>query len=229
MKLQKRFRLVSLFLAGMCILPAALAADEHSFAQRFQVGANWQASSEWFLRGTVQTRYREGLSDYYLFLTDLGVEYRPAALKKLRLPLLYRFQDKENVEGWRSNHYLLLDPTLSLLRLGRWEVDFRPRFQLNIEEDFQLTYIRPLLRLSRGFSFQGRAARAWVYHDHYFTMPGRVRRAWADPSEFSTGVSLPLSPRYDLLLYYMINSSRAKSSPDWSRIHQSCVALSFKL
>ncbi len=211
------------------LFPVALAADEHSFAQRFQVGANWKASKEWYLRGTTQTRYREGMSDFFMFLTDLGVEYRPAAFKRLRMPILYRFQDRENVEGWRSNHYVLIDPTLSLLRLGRWEIDCRPRLQLNIEEDFRLIYLRPLLRLNRGFRFHERAGRAWVYYDHYFTMQRRVRRASADPSEFSTGVSLPLSPRYDLLLYYMINSSRAKSSPDWIRIHQSCLALSFKL
>ncbi len=225
----RRLVLGAMVLACLGLAPACLRADQNSLIQRFQLGVSWKASPQWTLRGILQSRFREGMSDYYMFLTDMGAEYRPSSLKSFRLPVYYRFQDKENVEGWQSRHYLMLDPTLSLLRYGPWEVDLRQRFQLDAANSLRMVYLRPLLRLSYAFRAGHSACRAWVYYDYYLTVQRSLRRAWADPSDFSTGVSLGVNPNTDLLLYYMIYSSRSRDVKDWSRIHQSCFALSIKL
>ncbi|MCE5270427.1 hypothetical protein LLH00_04010 [bacterium] len=228
MAIFRRLVLGAIVLTGLGLAPTYLLADQHSLIQRFQLGANWKASPELTLRGLVQARFRSALGDYYFFLSDLGVEYRTSRLESFRLPVYYRFQDKESGPAWKAKHYLMLDPTLRLARCGPWELDLRQRFQLDAAGGFELVYLRPLLRLSYAFRAGGTPCRAWVYYDYYLTVQRSLRRAWADPSDFSTGVSLTLNPSSDLLLYYMIYSSRSRNVKDWGRIHQICSALSFK-
>lgn len=215
--------------AAICLLivPASpSAASENQMSQRFQYGLSWRARPELSLKGVLQGRFREGMSDFYYHQTDLGLEYRPT--ERLRLPLAFRYQEKESGGAWDIKRYLLFDPTWRFLSLGDWDFDFRPRFQVKAE-DFGLAYIRPMLNVSYSFRIFEMNARWWAFEDYYLQVDRELNGYYHDPNNFSTGVSWAMSPSAEISLYYMVYSYRPKNVGYWTHIHQPCLALSMKI
>lgn len=213
-------------LTGLLLCPVGSGAVEHAAAVRLENRYSVSAGERWSLRGSLQARFRDSFHDHYYRKLDAGARYDAAPW--LSLPVSFRLEDKSREGGWLRAKYILLDPTVELLELGRWLFDVRTRFQMLLN-DTSFQYLRVQPRIQYHFCCWEREMSWWVYNDFYIPVERHPLLTNHESNNFSTGLNYPIGRRFDLNVYYMVFSMKALPESHRKHIHQSCFSLGFSI
>ena len=203
-----------------------LSASENIAVPRFDYGLSWKTTDRLTLKSVVSTRYRDGLSDLYQVIWDVGPVF--AISKRLQFPLLLRLDDKESFDNRKRNDFLLLDPTITLYGASNWKFDLRTRFQILLR-DQKLQFLRVYPRMTHSFNWQRCKVVYFVGNEFYVMVARQLRDQHARSNYFITGLNFPLNRFFEIEPSYKILSTKAGTGQDWVHQHMACLAFGFKL
>ena len=149
-----------------------LSASENIAVPRFDYGLSWKTTDRMTLKSVVSTRYRDGLSDLYQVIWDVGPVF--AISKRLQFPLLLRLDDKESFDSRKRNDFLLLDPTITLYGADNWKFDLRTRFQILLR-DQKLQFLRVYPKMTHSFTWQRCKVVYFVGNEFYVMVAHQLR------------------------------------------------------
>ncbi|OGF99868.1 MAG: hypothetical protein A3F83_09355 [Candidatus Glassbacteria bacterium RIFCSPLOWO2_12_FULL_58_11] len=215
-----------MLLSFIAVYHPAVTAGQNQMIQRLEQKLYWQASERFELRGFLQSRFQDMLSDFYYFNWDAGVS--TYVNDRFKVPVCFRQTRREFGTDWQTTNYLLFDPTVLLVSAGGWQLDLRGRCTYMLTGT-AVENIRLRPQASYVFLRRNREVGWYIYNDFYFQVLRQERLDHARFNLFAAGLRYPLNPVAGLDLRYMLFSAKYHQGAPWSHLHETCVVLEFRI
>lgn len=219
-------KFAALLISFLAIHHSAPAAGQNQVIQRLEQKFYWQASERFELRGFLQSRFHDMLSDFYYFNWDAGVSTH--INDRFKVPVYFRQTRSESAGRWGTTNYLLFDPTVLIFTSANWQLDLRGRCTYMVTGS-AVENIRLKPQASYVFMRRGRELGWYVYNDFYFQILRQERINHARFNIFATGLRYPLNQVTGLDLRYMLYSAKNRQGTPWTQLHETCVVVEFKI
>ena len=178
--------------------------------------------SPWTLHWATENRFRNNASDYFLFNTTLGFDYK--ILKWLKGGFFYRFEKQEGKA--RENRIF---PQFELAKqFGPVELSNRQRFEIRFFPDDTIFRYRTRFRIAFPIKTEPVSFKPYI-SEEIFVEPGHGD---FDQNRVIAGNSFGFNhDKITFDLYYLLRSSADKDTPtgrNWTQAHVLGTSLGFK-
>ncbi len=202
-----------------------LYAGDNDFGHWGTYGVKAEINDVWFFSSDVELRFRDNTSDFHYFRWEFGpgIKFN----KYFSILVMYRLNPQEKKGEWKSQHYMMIDPSFKIYSSAKWAFDIRSRFKVKLA-DLGRGFWRPKPQLSYKFKI-GESKSSWFVNNEFFVQMTELgARDRINQNRFATGFKFGLGKYVDLRTYYLLRSDKESSTSDWNNIHVIGSSLYFK-
>ena len=200
----------------------SLYAGDHDYGHWGEYGINAKISDRWYFKSDILYRLKDNAGDFHYFRWESGpgVKFH----KNFSFLVMYRLNPQEKNEDWKNEHYLMVDPALTLYKSAAWTLNFRSRFQVKMG-DLGRGFWRPRPQLSRSFKLGSQKASWFVNNEFFFQITELGDRDRYNQNRFASGFKFQLGSILSLSTYYLLRSDKITGTDEWKHLHVLGTAL----